>query len=54
MQGRCVGLDVCLSGPRHSAELSPRAKGTSPWERAALNLEVTFAGPLARSLALAS
>jgi len=25
----------------------------SPWERAALNLEGTFTGPLARSLALA-
>ena len=24
----------------------------SPWERAALNLEATFTGPLARSLAL--
>src|SRR5215470_16387541 len=26
--------------------------GASPWERAALNLETTFTGPLARSLAL--
>jgi type IV secretory pathway VirB2 component (pilin) len=26
----------------------------SPWERAALNLETTFTGPLARSLALVS
>jgi len=26
----------------------------SPWERAALNLESTFTGPLARSLALVS
>lgn len=26
----------------------------SPWERAALNLEATFTGPLARSLALVS
>ena len=26
----------------------------SPWERAALNLESTFSGPLARSLALVS
>ena len=27
---------------------------TSPWERAALNLESSFTGPLARSLALVS
>jgi len=26
----------------------------SPWERAAINLEMTFTGPLARSLALVS
>lgn len=29
-----------------------RAQGSSPWERAAANLETTFTGPLARSLAL--
>jgi type IV secretory pathway VirB2 component (pilin) len=28
------------------------AQGASPWERAASNLERTFTGPLARSLAL--
>ena len=28
------------------------ALAQSPWERAALNLEATFTGPLARSLAL--
>jgi type IV secretory pathway VirB2 component (pilin) len=28
------------------------AQGGSPWERAASNLEATFTGPLARSLAL--
>lgn len=28
------------------------AQGGSPWERAAANLEATFTGPLARSLAL--
>jgi type IV secretory pathway VirB2 component (pilin) len=28
------------------------AQGISPWERAAANLEVSFTGPLARSLAL--
>jgi type IV secretory pathway VirB2 component (pilin) len=27
-------------------------RAQSPWERAALNLEATFTGPLARSLAL--
>ena len=29
-----------------------RAQGVSPWERAARNLEVSFTGPLARSMAL--
>src|SRR6187397_3232593 len=28
------------------------AQGASPWERAAANLEVSFTGPLARSMAL--
>ena len=28
------------------------AQGVSPWERAATNLEVSFTGPLARSMAL--
>ncbi len=28
------------------------AQGVSPWERAAQNLEVSFTGPLARSMAL--
>ena len=33
--------------------LAPRvAFAQSPWERAALNLEATFTGPLARSLSL--
>ena len=33
--------------------LSPAAAAAqSPWERAALNLEATFTGPLARSLSL--
>ena len=33
--------------------LSPAAAvAQSPWERAALNLEATFTGPLARSLSL--
>ena len=49
---------------RHSAVLSCVALvllllpvalyAQSPWERAALNLESTFTGPLARSLALVS
>ena len=30
------------------------AAAQSPWERAAINLELTFTGPLARSLALVS
>ena len=29
-----------------------QAQGVSPWERAAANLELSFTGPLARSLAL--
>jgi type IV secretory pathway VirB2 component (pilin) len=32
--------------------LSTTAFAQSPWERAAANLEATFTGPLARSLAL--
>lgn len=31
---------------------SARAFAQAPWERAALNLETSFTGPLARSLAL--
>jgi type IV secretory pathway VirB2 component (pilin) len=31
---------------------SARLRAQSPWERAATNLEITFTGPLARSLAL--
>jgi type IV secretory pathway VirB2 component (pilin) len=34
--------------------LSPALSAQSPWERAASNLEATFTGPLARSLALVS
>jgi type IV secretory pathway VirB2 component (pilin) len=34
--------------------LADSAFAQSPWERAALNLETTFTGPLARSLALVS
>ena len=32
--------------------LQARALAQSPWERAAANLEISFTGPLARSLAL--
>jgi type IV secretory pathway VirB2 component (pilin) len=32
--------------------LPARALAQSPWERAALNLETSFTGPLARSMAL--
>jgi type IV secretory pathway VirB2 component (pilin) len=35
-----------------SVSIVLRAQGGSPWERAAANLEATFTGPLARSLAL--
>jgi len=35
-----------------STSVALRAQGVSPWERAAANLEATFTGPLARSLAL--
>ena len=31
---------------------SPMVLAQSPWERAALNLEIAFTGPIARSLAL--
>lgn len=31
---------------------SAHVQAQSPWERAATNLEITFTGPLARSLAL--
>jgi type IV secretory pathway VirB2 component (pilin) len=56
----------CPDDPRHLGQrvrdllmtiavcalLSRVAFAQSPWERAALNLETTFTGPLARSLAL--
>ena len=35
-----------------AAHSGRRASAQSPWERAASNLEQTFTGPLARSLAL--
>ena len=42
----CVALALLL--------LPVALHAQSPWERAALNLESTFTGPLARSLALVS
>ena len=42
----CVALTLLL--------LPVALNAQSPWERAALNLESTFTGPLARSLALVS
>lgn len=42
----CVALTLLL--------LPVALHAQSPWERAALNLESTFTGPLARSLALVS
>ena len=42
----CVALTLLL--------LPVALYAQSPWERAALNLESTFTGPLARSLALVS
>jgi type IV secretory pathway VirB2 component (pilin) len=35
-----------------AASIGLSAQGLSPWERAATNLETSFTGPLARSLAL--
>ena len=44
---RCVLACAALLWP-----LLAQAQGVSPWERAATNLEVSFTGPLARSMAL--
>ena len=46
---RCIALAVLLAVAALPAVLFAQQ---SPWERAALNLEATFTGPLARSLAL--
>jgi type IV secretory pathway VirB2 component (pilin) len=56
---------ACLRAPRQfirqpiatllvAAASSATLYAQSPWERAASNLETTFTGPLARSLALVS
>ena len=49
---RCCLLAVTTAIVIAGASVVLRAQGISPWERAAANLEVTFTGPLARSLAL--
>jgi len=41
-----------IAGMAASFTIVVGAQGISPWERAAANLEFTFTGPLARSLAL--
>jgi type IV secretory pathway VirB2 component (pilin) len=48
VRGSVVSLVVL--GAIFAGTIALRAQ--SPWERAALNLEATFTGPLARSLAL--
>src|SRR5215211_7225602 len=47
-RARLVALTTVLLLP------TPLLAQSSPWERAASNLEQTFTGPLARSLALVS
>jgi type IV secretory pathway VirB2 component (pilin) len=48
--GRALLVDTVLLVASLSAV--GKAQGGFPWERAAANLEFTFTGPLARSLAL--
>src|SRR5262245_43872350 len=43
---------LCLSTAGALLILPALALAQSPWERAAANLEISFTGPLARSLAL--
>ena len=43
---------AAIAGMAASVTIVVNAQGISPWERAAANLEFTFTGPLARSLAL--
>ena len=50
---RCRALAGATDARRHACALPAIAFAQqSPWERAASNLEPTFTGPLARSLAL--
>ena len=48
---RCLNSFVTLSAVL-LASVVAHAQAVSPWERAATNLEVSFTGPLARSMAL--
>lgn len=50
--GRRVSSVTATTMVLVSRSILLRAQGVSPWERAAANLETTFTGPLARSLAL--
>ena len=50
---RLLTLHRCATALATLAVLLPtRAFAQAPWERAAMNLETSFTGPLARSLAL--
>ena len=48
---RCLKSFVTLSAVLLASAVA-HAQAVSPWERAATNLEVSFTGPLARSMAL--
>src|SRR5947208_615652 len=49
---RCASIRWTTAVAVALASAVLQAQGVSPWERAAANLEATFTGPLARSLAL--
>jgi type IV secretory pathway VirB2 component (pilin) len=53
-QTRLRRLAWCLMLACAVAAYTIPAQAQAPWERAALNLETSFTGPLARSLALVS
>ena len=48
---RCLKSFITLSAVLVASAVA-HAQAVSPWERAATNLEVSFTGPLARSMAL--
>ena len=48
---RCLTSLATLSAVLFASAVA-HAQAVSPWERAATNLEVSFTGPLARSMAL--
>jgi type IV secretory pathway VirB2 component (pilin) len=48
----CHRVSVTVSTLALMLASSPLLHAQSPWERAALNLELAFTGPIARSLAL--